>query len=213
MKKASRLVCLLAVISVFGSVSYGATIGFEAESGTIAGYSIANDAGASDGKCIVGVNRSTSAPGTDTASYTVNFAQTGSWYLYAHVFAPAPGWDSFFAPSDFATLATPASRVNGTGDVSPGTWLWIGVTQDITSVLVPEAQFSQSEPLEYYNVTATGEATFAIAGREENLRIDKFVFSTELDLTPAELTAAPEPATMTLLSIGALAMLRRRRRR
>ena len=214
MKNASGLGCIFAVVVVFGSVSYGAAIGFEAESGVLSGFTIANDAGALEGQCILGMTTDKDAPGTDTASYTVNFPQTGSWYLYARVFAPGAPGDSFYAPLSFETFTAPAGLVNGIGDELPGQYVWMAVTQDITSVIVPVALSAraQSDPLPYYNVTATGEATFSIAGREEDLRIDKFVFSTELDLTVEGLNAAPEPTTMALLSIGALAMLRRRKR-
>jgi hypothetical protein len=82
-----------------------------------------------------------------------------------------------------------------------------GISVDLDDLAVPTATMTlfQGAPLDTMSVTVTKDGSTLVEGVDYTLDY--------LGGTGLELSVVPEPATMTLLALGGLAMLRRRRNR
>lgn len=138
-------------------------------------------------------------PGSETkvATYSIKFPKAGEYELYLKVKVGSGGAndDSFFSgkgfgnkdvrkPDDWAMVngffisgyhadqSTAVVEAAGTGKTD--TWKWVSMSKfsnKATNYIVPEGQLTQ---------------TFQIAGREDGLDIDKFVFAPKGTLVTVE---------------------------
>jgi endo-1,4-beta-xylanase len=192
---------------------------FEAEGGAVGSqFALATDAGGVTYATIQGTAAGGN-PSTDARviTYQVTFPHAGVWELYARVFVgPATFSDDsmFYANGLGAKSPTsdtdwilanqlagnvgftnPTDRVTGGGLAASGVWKWVKLSA-----------FDGGEPPVTFTVTAPGQHAFAVAGREDGLRFDKFafgpqgVFFTVFDLDnglPGSTEPPPPPFTPT----------------
>jgi hypothetical protein len=193
---------------------HAATIGFEAESfssETGDGFDILTDVNALGQQYITTASDSAGGSPTNTVTFDVEFAEAGDYNLYLRLYIPGPDAnnpdpnagnanDSFFVPD---TLGTPGGfeLVNSLAPDTPDdTYFWLNLTTEPNS--------NYDAPL--YNVASAGTTTFTLGSREDGLRIDAVVFSTEDNLSEAQLIAAvPEPGSLALLLVGGIMGVRR----
>ncbi len=224
MSKTRNLTIILAIAVLGVTAGAQATIiGFEAESGTLgANYTITADALALGGNYLASADQTGDSPNeaADLATYSVTLA-AGTYDLYARVYvgSAAPNDDSIFIGNGFG-----AKAINTNDD-----WVKVNNLQEsANSYTDPEGvefvneayqwlkfstQVTQDEIVPQFTSSGATE-TFMIGHREDGFRIDAFAFVSDGE-TPssAQLTAAvPEPATLSLLALGGLAALRRRRK-
>lgn len=222
MSRAKRTLSFVATslsLFVVGSSS-SAIVGIEAESFVSeggAGFDIVEDANALGGKYITTATDAGGESPANTATYNVTFtapsvAPTDGYYIYIRLSVPGPNQaqnDSFFLPSAVGTTqpfdTTDWEKVNSVNNTAPDTtsFYWLNVTEH-----------TDNDNLAKYSVSTAGTYTFTFGGREDGLKVDAFVFSTELDESDSTLNAAvavPEPACLALIGTGlALIMTRRR---
>ena len=196
-----------------------AIVGFEAESGTLGANfdPVHTDIDALGGEYITTEVNQGGIVAANIVTYSVNFAETGTYDLYGKIYIGSGGSldDSFFYGSDFAT--TPSIQVNGIDSTQSG-----GVASNEVYVWLNFSDFTGTfgDPGVTFTVAAgdlTTDPTFQIAGRENGLRFDAFAFGTTGEtFSDAQLDAAviPEPGTYALLAgCFALASVMIRRRR
>jgi len=190
-----------------------AIVGFEAESGTLgANFDPAiADAAALGGEYITTEVNQGGIVAANIVTYSVNFAETGTYDLYGKIYIGAQGAldDSFFYGSDFAT--TPSITVNGLDGVATEAYVWVNFSVETGTFGGTGVTFTVAAG------DLTSDPTFQIAGREDGLRFDAFAFGTTGEtFSDAQLDAAviPEPGTYALLAgCFALASVMIRRRR
>jgi len=160
-------------------------------------------------------NTSSTVPGIPgrVASYTVTFANAGTYDLYAHVRVGAGGAndDSFFYGNGFGSKSPTASTdwilcnnlwnvgfmntgdiVTGGGIVQTGAWKWIDISQ-----------FNGGAAPINFTVTAGNlTQTFQIGGREDGFDIDKFAFGTTgTSFAVSNLDTGTLPPSITLTNV------------
>jgi hypothetical protein len=157
---------------------------------------------------------------TGTVQYQIDFAQTGTYYLYFNNTAAGGGNDSIFLTQGvFGDIPSSDGNGNRWNGLSGGDdWDTFVVTGEyanntVTDQLIP------------WEVTAAGVHTITMINREDGLVWKDFVFSSEgsydpetgveslssEDLNALAYSVIPEPTTMALLGLGGLVALRRRR--
>ena len=202
---------LLTLLTAAVSANAATIVGFEAESGTLgANFDPAiADAAALGGEYITSEVNQGGTGADNVVTYSVNFAETGTYDLYGKIYIGAQGVldDSFFYGSDFAT--TPSILVNGLV-VATEAYVWVNFSVVTGSTGGTGVTFTVAAG------DLTSDPTFQIAGREDGFRFDAFAFGTTGEtFLDAQLDAAvvPEPGTALLAGCFALASVMIRRRR
>ena len=145
------------------------------------------------------------------ASYPVTLPDAGTYYVYFLAKTTDQNGDGIFSDSDRLRISR-AAHTSGVPIVNNYTYA---------------AQVIASESWAWYNVGASvaltrivvdsgeeGAYTWQVRNDSEmGQQLDWIVLSTDTGLNDAQLNALiPEPATLSLLAMGALAVIRRRRR-
>jgi len=198
-----KLIYLVSLCLVLGSagLSNAAVIGFQAESGTLGADfdpPLIDPNGLALGGQYITIETTSGggSPGHEDriATYTVTFPEAGTYDLYARLMVEdqlnaagqgAADNDSMFYGNGF-WIKPPTSnndwiQINGCDNLTSDAWFWINLSEDTcqwgeagVTFEVPAGELTQ---------------TFQIGAREDGLRFDAFVFSTQT-LSDAMLDAA-----------------------
>ena len=186
-----------------------------------AGFVSLLDPTASGGRYATTLGDNTAATPSDLGSFQVSFAESGTYTLYLRALAEGDaaaqgGNDSFFIPATFGAAPTFPERINDIQNTTPDpvpqySWINIFTKQGLEFGGAVTGGGTSGQ----YTVGAPGVQTFVIGGRENGLRLDAFVFSTEANLTAAQLNTiagVPEPTSVLLGAMGLLGLASRRRK-
>lgn len=157
-----------------------------------------------------------------TATFNLNFPSAGDYTLYVRALAEGVddteqnGNDSFFIPQGFGANPTFGNRVNAFNATTPNPtplYHWVNL---VTKAGLEYGGAIDTTSSGLFTVPSAGPQTFVIGGRENGLRLDAFVFSTNGNLSAASLDSlanVPEPSIgmLALSGIGGLLGLARRR--
>ena len=224
----SLLTAAVATVLLGGTTSRADDLFFEAESfdGSLSsGFDTFTHTAAlpgGTGSYIAVNSNATSTPPANTAVYNLNFGTTGNYHLYARLWAEgdSDANDSLFLPNVVGT-PTAWTTINNLRNSTPGGPVVHDVAGDFHWVnLITGAGYNyggvNDKKNTPYAVTA-GANTFTVGGREDGLRIDAFVMSTNADLslrqlntlsgvtnptlTVANMTTAPSAGTMRIREV------------
>ena len=134
----------------------------EAESGTITpNMQIGESANASGGKYVFG---SSGGPREGRVDYTVRLIPGGFFYIWGRIYAQSPSEDSFFYQ------VNNGAEQQWNLEQPYNTWRW--------------ARITKIDGQEFYEYLA-GTNSFSIIKRENNCRIDKFIFTRDPNFVPS----------------------------
>lgn len=158
-----------------------------------------------------------------TATFKLSFPSAGDYTLYVRALAEGAddaeqnGNDSFFIPQGFGPNPTFGNRVNAFNATTPNPtplYHWVNL---VTKAGLEYGGAIDTTSSGLFSVPSAGPQTFVIGGRENGLRLDAFVFSTNGNLSAAsldQLANVPEPSIGMLVvsGMGGLLGFARRRR-
>lgn len=154
---------------------------------------------------------------SDYLTYTFDFISPGDYYLYLYIDVGFDGGganDSVYLPSTIDGTADQLSNSLGSG--AGGGYQWTILYNSATAASntpgsgVHEDDLGGGNGVSLYNIDATqgtsgNTVAFTIAGRENDIQIDRIVFAKSGTLTSAELSsltvsAVPEPSAYALIA-------------
>ena len=167
-----------------------------------------------------------------TSSVPAHFDLSGTWYFQARTQQPPePEQEFWYADADYLFVNGHAGDLNTSNPTDDDWWAAVGARTNEDDRILNDLHLLDPKPYRpnwawvAHNPSTSrpktlavidGDVTFRIYEREaspDNARIDVMVFANSESYVPTDddfLNAIPEPATLSLLALGGLGVMRRR---